>query len=100
VEQARPEYSLRVTVNDRALNRVVIDQHYRENHADSVNDELILRLVRELDGKTFPIELTRGEFQYFTAAPVQYADKPYRLVLVLCVSDDYLGVINAFRISL
>jgi hypothetical protein len=98
VEQARPEYTLCVTVNDRTVNRVVIDQHYRENHAESVNDELILQLVRELDGKTFPVELVRGEFECFTAEPVQYADKPYRLVLVLCVSDDYLGVINAFRV--
>jgi hypothetical protein len=81
------------------VSRVVIDQHYRENHAESVNDELILQLVRELDGKTFPVELVRGEFEYFTAEPVQVADKPYRLVLVLCVSDDYLGVINAFRVN-
>jgi hypothetical protein len=89
-------------INGRSLNRVVIDQHYRERHSESINDELILRLVQELDGQTYPVELTRNEFEYFTAEPVILPgenDKPYRVVLMLCMTDDYLGVINAFRVN-
>lgn len=95
----RPEYSLKIRINGRNLNRVVIDQHYKEKHAESINDQLILELIKELDGRTFPIEEEHGEFQYFAVDPVAKDDKPYRLVLLLCISDDYLGVINAFRID-
>lgn len=99
VDGQRPEYLLRLTINGRLLNRVVIDQHYRERHAESIDDALILRLVKELDGRTFPVEAFRGDFEYFAVEPVQLEDKPYRLVLVLCVVEDYLGVVNAFRVN-
>jgi len=26
-------------------------------------------------------------------------EKPYRVIMVLCVSDDFLGVVNAFRVD-
>lgn len=96
----RPEYPLKLTINSRKLSRVVIDQHYRERHSESITDQLILELVRELDGRNFPIERVNGEFSYFTVEPVFREDKPYRLILLLCLSDDYLGVINAFRVDL
>jgi hypothetical protein len=95
----RPEYPLKVNINGRKLNRVIVDQHYREKHADSINDQLILELIKELDGRTFPIEEEHGEFQYFTVEPVAKGDKPYRLVLLICITNDYLGVINAFRVD-
>ena len=62
----RPEYPLRITINGRQLNKVVIDQHYRMKHSESITDEIILALVQELDGRTFPIERTSEEFEYFT----------------------------------
>lgn len=40
------------------------------------------------------------EFSYFTVEPVLREEKPYRLILLLCFSDDYLGVINAYRVNL
>ena len=95
----RPEYPLQISINGRDLNRVVIDQHYKDRHSESITDEIILDLVRDLDGKSFPIERIRGEFEYFTVEPVLREEKPYRIILVLCVSDDYLGVVNAFRVS-
>jgi len=95
----RIEYSLRLTVNDRVITRVIIDQHYRLKHAESVNDELILNLVKTLDGSTVPVEAESSEFQYFSVEPVVHAEAPYRLVLVMCLTDDYLGVINAFRVK-
>ena len=95
----RPEYPLTITINGRNLNRVVIDQHYRLKHGQSMNDEIILDLVKTLDGKKFPPEKIQGEYEYFTAEPVYRHEKPYRVVLVLCLTDDYLGVVNAFRVD-
>lgn len=94
----RNEYPLKLTINHRKLNRVIIDQHYKIKHQD-VTDEIILDLVRSLDGEDYPVESERGEFEYFTAEPVFKDDNPYRLVMVLCIFDDYLGIINAFRVD-
>lgn len=95
----RNEYKLQVEINGRRLTRVLIDQHYQENHAESINDELILDLVKEIDGEVFTVDSVRGDFQYFVAEPVFNEMRPYRLVMVLCIYDDYLGVINAFRVN-
>lgn len=95
----RPEYSLKIDINGRELTRVIIDQHYKEKHAESITDELILDLIPTLNGKTFPIEEVHGEFQYFTVEPILKDNSPYRLVLLICITDDYLGVINAFRVD-
>lgn len=43
--------------------------------------------------------MKKGDFEYLRVEPVELDDKPYRLVLVLCIHDDYLGVVNAFRVS-
>lgn len=40
-------------INGKSFTQVVIDPHYEERHADSVNDEVILGLVIQLDGRTF-----------------------------------------------
>ncbi len=95
----RPEYPLEITINGRDLNCVVIDQHYRLKHGDSMNDEIILELIKTLDGKKFPPEKVQGDHEYFTVEPVYRLEKPYRVILVLCLSDDYLGVVNAFRVD-
>ena len=95
----RNEYALAVTINGRRLRRVIIDQHYRGKHGAVVNDDLILELVAELNGQTFPVQAQRGDFQYFAVEPIYRERSPYRLVLVICITDDYLGVINAFRVK-
>ncbi len=95
---ARNEYLLDITLNGRNFNSVIIDQHYLKKHPE-MSDELILELVGTLHGRSFPIEMRKNTYEYFTVEPVDYEDKPYRLVLVMCLGDDYLGVINAFRVS-
>lgn len=97
--EERREYNHRVKINGRSLRRVIIDQHYRLKHKDAINDELILELVDELNDQTFPVQDRRGEFEYFAVEPIYRNRSPYRLVLVLCVTDEYLGVINAFRVK-
>jgi len=71
----RPEYPLRITINERVLTRVVISQHYKENHAESITDEIILELVKELDGGTFVIERSQDGFECFKADRVVYQSK-------------------------
>ena len=88
----RREYKHRIQVNGRSLHRVIIDQHYRTKHGDVIDDGLILNLIDELQGQTFPIQDRRGEFEYFAVEPVYRDHRPYRLVLVLCITEDYLGV--------
>jgi hypothetical protein len=46
----------KITINGRNLNRVVIDHHCRLKHGQSMNDEIILDLVKTMDGKKFPPE--------------------------------------------
>jgi len=93
----RNEYPASVVINGRQLNRVTIDQYYRENHPE-MDDLLILKLVNEISGSVFDIEMERGGFEYFRVEPVVLDERPYRLVLVMYVHDDYLGVVNAFRV--
>jgi hypothetical protein len=45
------------------------------------------------------IESELESFQYFTVEPVFHAKNPYRIVLVVHKFDDFLGVINAFRVD-
>jgi len=94
----RIEYKLEITINKRKLTKVIIDQHYIENHPD-MDDEKILELVKTINGETFEVEKEGNGFQYFKVEPVSLEDKPYRLVLMLCIYDDFLGVINAFRVN-
>lgn len=94
----RVEYKLRITINERVIHRVIIDPHYRQKHTD-LDDSKILHLVKSLDGLIFPIEARRGDFEYFKVEPVYLESLPYRVILVMCIVDDFLGVINAFRVQ-
>ena len=94
----RPEYLLNLIINDRKISRVLIDQHYRENHRD-LSDEIILELLEKLNNQSFPVEMIRGEFEYFRAEPVILNQKAFRMILLLPVGDDFLGVVNAFRVD-
>jgi hypothetical protein len=100
VKKLRAEYPLQLVFNGRTIRRVVISQHYRENHAESMSDLLILELVKTLNGGNYPLDGEDDGFQYFTVEPVVYQEKPYRVILVLCMSDDFLGVVNAFRVNI
>lgn len=94
----RNEYPLRVHINNRILSRVIIDQHYKEKHSN-VTDEIILNLVSQISGRIFEIEDEEDSFQYFRVEPIFHKNAPYRMILLLCITDDYLGVINAFRVK-
>jgi len=93
----RRDYKISITVNSRAVNRVIIDPHYELKHGDSVNDEIILSLIQMLDGKTFTPEAEDDGFQYFKTDPLELNGVRYRLFWLLEKNEIYIGVINAFR---
>jgi hypothetical protein len=96
---SRISYAVTINVNGRLLSRVVIDQHYKNKHGDTINDLLILKLVKMINGRSYEIEKQVDNFQYFTIEPLIFSNKPYRLVITICIGDDFLGVVNAFRIN-
>ena len=93
----RRDYKISITVDSRAVNRVIIDPHYELKHGDSVNDEIILSLIQMLDGKTFTPEAEDDGFQYFKTDPLELNGVRYRLIWLLEKNEIYIGVINAFR---
>ena len=92
-------YKIRpIIVNDVRVVQVVIDSHYEEKHGDTMNDELILELVKELDGRREAPEARTGQYSYF-ATLVEHGEKQYRLIWLLEDQAIYIGIVNAYRDS-
>jgi hypothetical protein len=85
-----------IVVNEIKVIQVVIDLHYQEKHFDYMNDELILRLVKELDGRREVPETKAGQYSYF-ATLIELDEKQYRLIWLLEDHAIYIGVVNAYR---
>ena len=93
----RRDYSISIIVNFRSIKRLVIDPHYEIKHSDSINDEIILELVKMLDGNSFEPVAERDGFQYFKTEPMILNGVNYRLIWLLENDELYIGVVNAFR---
>ena len=89
-------YIKTIQVNGLNINRVVIDDHYKEKHSDHINDELILNLVNQLDGRKELPESESGDYSYY-ATLIEFEERQYRLVWLLEVDSIYIGVVNAYR---
>jgi hypothetical protein len=93
-------FPLRIKINRRWIDTVVIDPHYEEKHSSSISDEIILELVMKLDGGVFEAgAIGKNGHEYYTTEPLYYLSKPYRLVWLLPPEGSYLGIINCFRRS-
>lgn len=92
------EYLLKIIVKGKALNRVLIDPHYEIKHSDTINDALILDLVKKLNGGTFEFDkMTPVGWEIYSNDPWYLDRKPYRLIWCLHPDEAYIGVINVFR---
>jgi len=92
----RRSYSLNLIVNGRFITEVIIDPHYEEKHSE-ITDQLILELVKKLDGRDFrPVEC-QGDWEFFMVDHLRHEGKLYRLVWCLQEHSLFIGVINAFR---
>lgn len=83
-------------VNGRLITEVVIDTHYEEKHPD-INDELILELVKKLDGRDFPPTDRDEDWEFFMVDRMKHEGKLYRLIWCMQDHSLFIGVINAFR---
>ncbi|MBL7664534.1 MAG: hypothetical protein JNM93_05330 [Bacteriovoracaceae bacterium] len=93
----RREYSVRVKINGILITKAIIDPHYEEKHAESVNDEIILSLVKSLDGKSFEPDDEKPPYFYFVTDKIELDEKFYKLIWLLEENEIYIGVINAYR---
>ena len=91
-------YELKLMINGKTLDRIVIDDHYELKHSASINDALIVEIVKSLNGRTYLHEfVTLAGWEIYTLDPLVFAGKPYRFVWCLHPDESYIGVINAFR---
>ena len=88
-----------VTVNGIGFAEVWIDPHYEVRHGDTITDNLILELVRQLEARPHSPESIRDDGYQFYVSDVWYLQKPYRLVWIAPPGNGYLGVRTAFRRS-
>ncbi len=97
----RKEYTKTIDFNGTVLTKIVVSQHYKEKHSD-ITDELILSML-ELKVNGTPVdaedEANEDGFQYFKIEQLEFQNLYYRLILVTCETEDYLGVVNAFRVE-
>jgi hypothetical protein len=89
---------MQLKLNGKDINRVIIDQHYKKKHGD-LTDEIILKLLKSIDGEDVAIVKTEEDFEYYKIEPVFYNQAPYRLIIVLNIFENFLGVVNAFRVE-
>ena len=85
-----------ITVNGKTISKVVVDDHV-EKHPD-ITDDVVLDLVRLLDGTDQQPDDERGEFEYYVSL-LQLIQKQYRLVWLMKKDELFIGVITAYRDS-
>ena len=93
----RREYTVKMTVNDHKISKVIIDPHYERRHSKAITDEIILELVKILNGNRFEPDSTDSHFQYFVSDGLWLNGKKYKLVWLLEKNEIYIGVVNAYR---
>lgn len=93
----RREYVVKLEVNGRKITKVIIDPHYEEKHTKSINDELILELVKLLHKGAFPVQEQDEGFEYFVNDNLKLGGKTYKLIWLLEDNKLYIGVVNAHR---
>ncbi len=92
-------YKQQVIFNTWVFEEIWIDTHYEVKHSKSINDDLVLSLLKEIS-KILPVKMIeKGTFEYYDL-DMEYNDKIYRLIIVIPEDKLYLGVRNAYRRTL
>lgn len=85
-----------IFINGLKISEVIIDPHYEKKHGASINDELILNLVRQLNCCDELALKSTERYSYFTNL-IKLNDKQYRLVWLLENNETYIGIVNVYR---
>lgn len=93
----RREYPIDLTINQTQITKVIIDPHYEKKHAESINDEIILSLVKTLNGKEFEADDVKGPYSYFVTDKINLDGKLYKMIWLMEDHEIYIGVINTYR---
>lgn len=93
----RREYDIDIVVNRRRITKVIIDPHYEKKHGASITDEIILKLVKTLDGEIIEPDTEDPPYSYFSQDRIELGGKFYKLVWLLEDNELYVGVVNAYR---
>lgn len=83
-----------ITINGRRISKVIVDPHI-DKHKE-ITDDVILDLVRELDGAEQRPDDTKTPFEYYVSR-IKIYERNYRLVWLLEDNQLYIGIITAFR---
>jgi hypothetical protein len=94
----RRQYDISVVVNGKELSFLVIDPHYLKKHKGSVTDEIIIELVKMLDGGEFvPEKMSADGYEYYVEDRMVLKGKTYKLIWLLKDDEIYIGVVNCYR---
>lgn len=86
-------------INDTWFNEVWIDTHYEEKHSQSINDQLILHLLGQLNYEIHHPQVVRLDGFQFFETEIVFSGKLYRLIWLIPPDASYIGVRNAYRRS-
>lgn len=96
----RRHYPVQLCINGKRIDIAVIDPHYELKHSRTVNDGIILSLLKDLDNAEFePEEVDEDDFEYYSTGPHYYENRTYKLIWLLPSYGAYIGVINCYRRS-
>jgi len=94
----RRSYAINIKINKCVFKEVIIDPHFEIKHSKIMDDESILALVQNLDGRVLePIGIDKDGFCYFKTEPMYFKGKPFRLVWLIDPENRYIGILNCFR---
>ena len=89
-----------ITVNEGILiTEIYIDPYWKKHEDEGISEELIIELVKLLDGKRSELGKRYDNWVYFAEEPIFYDDKAYCLVWCLEDKKNYLEVIDCYRES-
>ena len=77
---SRRTYPVNLLINEVHITKVIIDPHYEDNHAESINDEIVLKLVALLDGGEFESNDIDPPYEYFVSDGLVLGEKKYKLI--------------------
>lgn len=93
----RREYPTSIVINGINISKIIIDPHYEVKHGSTIDDEIILNLVKTLDNEAYEPDDVDENYSYFVKDMIEHRGKFYKLIWLLESNEIYVGVINAYR---